>query len=264
MISLEKNIRTCKVDDGWANKIQSDRFLNPANMVCPIWQGIDSAGRPVCTDSYDTKTAGCNNAEDRVVVENNLRPNYIEYVNLSAMGYEGDLYGGKSTYPIPGYGNFGLDMNATDIPPCCINPSNSNQCCAPDSCSNQLSRITGYENASSPIMYQGYMKGIMIPPNVKNMNNADVSLGNLNNVRCNPSTTNFYSNNMNGSNSMNNNIMRGMSYAAGNYNEVKENGINEGFCGTRRNMISQAEQYRRNQWEQNQYISNINKRRSGF
>ena len=46
-ISLEAAIRTCKVDTGWANKVESDRFLNPNNMMCPIWTGVDSAGRSV-------------------------------------------------------------------------------------------------------------------------------------------------------------------------------------------------------------------------
>ena len=80
-ISLEGSIRTCKVDTGYANKVESDRFLNPENMVCPIWNGVDLTGRRVCPDSFYTKSAGCNSAEDRVVVENNLRPQYAEYVN---------------------------------------------------------------------------------------------------------------------------------------------------------------------------------------
>jgi len=90
-ISLEGSIRSCKVDTGWANKIQSDRFLNSNVMLCPPWNGYDTAGRPVCADSFFTKTAGCNSANDRVVVENSLRPQYIEYVNLDAQGIKGGL-----------------------------------------------------------------------------------------------------------------------------------------------------------------------------
>lgn len=90
-ISLEGSIRTCKVDSGWANKVQSDRFLNSNLMLCPPWNGYDTAGRPVCADSFVTKTAGCNSANDRVVVENALRPQYIEYVNLDAQGIRGGL-----------------------------------------------------------------------------------------------------------------------------------------------------------------------------
>lgn len=91
-ISLEASIRTCKVDTGWSNKLQSDRFLNPQLMVCPVWNGQDSTGRRVCPDSFVTKTAGCNSAEDRVAVENYQRPQYMEYINLDAQGIRGDYY----------------------------------------------------------------------------------------------------------------------------------------------------------------------------
>lgn len=92
-ISLESAIRTCKVNTGWANKIESDRFLNPNMMVCPIWNGVDQFNREVCPDSYYTKRAGCNSAEDRVAVENAVsRPQYIEYLPLSANGVKGHIY----------------------------------------------------------------------------------------------------------------------------------------------------------------------------
>lgn len=92
-ISLEGSIRTCKVDTAYAPKVFSDRFLNPGNMVCPVWNGYDSAGRPACPDSFMTKSEGCNSAEDRVFVENYQRPRYVEYVNLSAGGIDGEFYG---------------------------------------------------------------------------------------------------------------------------------------------------------------------------
>ncbi|MDC3333028.1 hypothetical protein OAV62_02190 [bacterium] len=88
-ISLEGSIRTCKIDSGWADKLYSDRFLNPSNMLCPPWNGVDTSGRPVCSDSFQTKTPGCNSASDRVIVENALRPQYIEYVTLDAEGIKG-------------------------------------------------------------------------------------------------------------------------------------------------------------------------------
>jgi len=92
-VSLEAALRTCKVDTGWASKVQSDRFLNPNIMVCPVWDGFDTAGRMVCPDSFYTKRAGCNSAEDRVVVENNVsRPQYMEYINLNANGISGEIY----------------------------------------------------------------------------------------------------------------------------------------------------------------------------
>ena len=92
-VSLEAALRTCKVDTGWANRIQTDRFFNPDNMVCPVWNGMDVAGRRVCPDSFYTKRAGCNSAQDRVVVENNVsRPQYLEYINLNAAGVKGQIY----------------------------------------------------------------------------------------------------------------------------------------------------------------------------
>ena len=92
MLSLEGALRTCKVNTGWANRIQSDRFENPNLMVCPVWNGVDLAGRPVCADSFYTKRAGCNSAEDRVIVENAVsRPQYIEYLNLDAAGITAPL-----------------------------------------------------------------------------------------------------------------------------------------------------------------------------
>jgi hypothetical protein len=140
-ISLEAAIRTCKVDVAYANKVQSDRFLNPDNMVCPIWGGVDTAGRSVCPDSFVTKTAGCNSAEDRVMVENDQRPQYMEYINLSANGIGGNIYGNTS-YPNEMdwensgmastkldnmnkiTGQFGNQFRATNYPSCGYNSYN--------------------------------------------------------------------------------------------------------------------------------------------
>ena len=92
MFSLEGALRTCKVDTSWANRIQSDRFENPELMVCPVWTGFDNSGRPVSADSFYTKSPGCNTPEDRVYVENALRPQYFQYVNLDASGLGGNIY----------------------------------------------------------------------------------------------------------------------------------------------------------------------------
>ena len=98
-VSLESALRTCKVDTAWATRIESDRFLNPNNMVCPVWNGMDTAGRNVCKDSAYTKRAGCNSATDRVAVENNIsRPQYMEYITLSANGIAGNIYGRTDQY----------------------------------------------------------------------------------------------------------------------------------------------------------------------
>ena len=87
MISLQGSLQTCKVNTGYANKLQSDRTENPSNLLCPIWNGLDAYGRAACFDSYNTKSAGCSSASDRVVVENYLRPTYVEYIPLDAQGY---------------------------------------------------------------------------------------------------------------------------------------------------------------------------------
>lgn len=134
-LSLEAAIRTCKVDSGWADRVQSDRFFNPNLMVCPVWNGMDSAGRTVCPDSFVTKTAGCNSAQDRVLVENDQRPQYMTYVNLSAQGFTSDIYADtmgqqnlinstndlNSVRNCPGYGNFGTQMSANTLAPCAYN-----------------------------------------------------------------------------------------------------------------------------------------------
>jgi hypothetical protein len=95
-LSLEASVRTCSVNVGEANRIQSDRFFNPNNMVCIPWNGVNNKGQEVCPDSFWTKTAGCNSSEDRVLVENALRPKYMNYVTLNAGGLDGNIYGNVS------------------------------------------------------------------------------------------------------------------------------------------------------------------------
>lgn len=91
-ISLQGSIRGCRVDSGWASRIQSDRFENPQLMSCPVWNGSDIYGRQVCPDSFNTKNAGCNSSADRIYVENVLRPQYIEYITLDAQGITGNMF----------------------------------------------------------------------------------------------------------------------------------------------------------------------------
>lgn len=134
-VSLESAIRTCKVETGWASRIASDRFLNPNNMVCPIWNGMDTSGRNVCENSFMTKRAGCNSASDRVTVENDVsRPQYMEYITLSANGLKGNIYGDTMGYQdsklrtdyinqLPDVtGNFGLQLGANVGPGCGTTP----------------------------------------------------------------------------------------------------------------------------------------------
>jgi hypothetical protein len=54
---------------------------------------MDSAGRKVDANSFYTKYQGCQSANDRIVVENDLRPQYMEYVTLDASGIEGTNQG---------------------------------------------------------------------------------------------------------------------------------------------------------------------------
>lgn len=89
-LSLSGSVRTCKVDQGWADRTQSARFQDPSLMVCPNWKGTDLTGRPVSYDSFYTKSAGCNLSADRVLVENYLRPQYMTYISLDARGFHND------------------------------------------------------------------------------------------------------------------------------------------------------------------------------
>lgn len=91
-ISLKGSIRGCRIDSGWANRIQSDRFENSNLMVCPPWGGVDNLGREVSRDSWNTKTAGCSNPEDRIGVENYQRPQYSEYITLDTSALSGNMY----------------------------------------------------------------------------------------------------------------------------------------------------------------------------
>lgn len=91
--SLTKSIHTGNFNTANANRIESDRFLNPNNMVCIPPTGLDLVGRTVCRDSFYSKTPGCNSAMDRVSVESELRPNYAAYMNLNMTAINGEFYG---------------------------------------------------------------------------------------------------------------------------------------------------------------------------
>lgn len=104
MISLRRSIKDCKVDTSWTERLQSDRFENPDNMMCPVWSGRDLTGRPVTEDSFYTKVEGCNTPLDRVDVENTLRPQYMETTTTDAYGFRADIYqgdNGNGNRPIP-------------------------------------------------------------------------------------------------------------------------------------------------------------------
>jgi hypothetical protein len=138
IVNLESALRTCKTNTAHAERILSDRFLNPKHLVCPAWNGLDAAGRVSCADGFKTKSAGCNSAQDRVSVESMLRPQYMQYISDNL----GTAY--NKNYKIPegvkqeGFeimslenprsqwsditGSTGIDMNAIVYPSIC-NPS---------------------------------------------------------------------------------------------------------------------------------------------
>jgi hypothetical protein len=87
--SLQASLATCKVRTENADKVQSDRFLNTNALACNTWNGTDLVGRSVCPDSFMTKAPGCNSAEDRVLVENEVtRPYYYAFIGLNNYGLE--------------------------------------------------------------------------------------------------------------------------------------------------------------------------------
>lgn len=90
-ISLEAAVRTCKVSTGWAPRIQSERFQDTKNLLCPTWNNVDTIGRNVCPDSFYTKREGCNSPLERITIENNNRPRYFGYITLNAEGMSGGI-----------------------------------------------------------------------------------------------------------------------------------------------------------------------------
>lgn len=123
-LSLTGSIRTCKVAVGNANRVQSDRFFNPANNLCIQPNEFDSAGRPSCPYSLRTTAPGCNSAAERILIENDLRPKYSQYISLDVDGItNGGLSSTTTQYdnsvrnqfvkntPYIG-GNFGVQMSA--------------------------------------------------------------------------------------------------------------------------------------------------------
>jgi hypothetical protein len=82
----------CRFTAGNANRLQSDRQLfNTNEMLCPVWNGSDSAGRRgICANSFKTLSAGCDSPLRRTLIENALRPKYFEFITLNARGLEGN------------------------------------------------------------------------------------------------------------------------------------------------------------------------------
>ncbi|MDB4726408.1 hypothetical protein OAF54_03135 [bacterium] len=81
-------IRTCHVDTSYADKVQSDRFLNPNEALCPVWTGRDNAGRQANVNSFMSEKRGCGEMQNhRIEVENNVgRPQYVHFATLHSQG----------------------------------------------------------------------------------------------------------------------------------------------------------------------------------
>ena len=87
--SKDNNCRVFWAEQDWAPIFQSDRTLNPNNMVCPPWPGVDAYGRPSSSISHNNALfgqAGCHNASERILVENQLRPQYVDNIQLNPGG----------------------------------------------------------------------------------------------------------------------------------------------------------------------------------
>ena len=95
-VSLTANLLTDKVSPGAAAQSFTYRIQEPSAQMCPVWNGQDLAGRPVCEYSFYTKRAGCNSSLDRITVENFLRPKYTNYVTTNAAGIAG--YNGQENF----------------------------------------------------------------------------------------------------------------------------------------------------------------------
>ena len=132
-LSLNASLRTCRLPTGEASRIQSDRFLNPNNMVCIPWNRFNSKGQLVHPDSFYTKSPGCNSADDIMSVETHLRPQYATYINLNTAGIDGDIYGNPTAWEESGEanawsdsrnditGSFGNQWQSTNYKTCGMN-----------------------------------------------------------------------------------------------------------------------------------------------
>lgn len=78
------SLKTAKTSNGLGGFAFSTRILNPKNQVCPARFLVDSYGRDgAAIDSLDTLScAGAFDPTVRIDVENALRPQYGEYLNV--------------------------------------------------------------------------------------------------------------------------------------------------------------------------------------
>lgn len=92
-VSLTANILTSKVNIGNAARLRTYRIQDPSAQMCPVWNGMDLTGRQSGEYGFYTKVEGCNSAQDRIAVENTLRPQYVNFIpTLNAEGISGYIY----------------------------------------------------------------------------------------------------------------------------------------------------------------------------
>ena len=100
-VAIGDALNISKIDAGYASNIGSQRVVGDAQ-VCIPWNGFDDVGRAVSASSYYTKQPGCNQAWDRISVENTIhRPQYTEYAALNLSGLLG-VPQVANNYPAPG------------------------------------------------------------------------------------------------------------------------------------------------------------------
>lgn len=95
MSALQQHVRRYgHVDPGYASRFQSDRTLNPNEMVCPPRHLYETMGRPAGQYSVNTTTAGCSDATERIQAENTNR---LQTFSTSTLNQYGLTYGGNCT-----------------------------------------------------------------------------------------------------------------------------------------------------------------------
>jgi hypothetical protein len=160
-ISLLSSIQTCKVDTGWANKIQSARFQDPNLMMCPVWNGFNTKGQRVCPDSFMTKRAGCNTPMDRVAVENALRPQYAEYINLDAQGFQSNgMYADNMNWTNAGHQQASVDNIQANNPNFGLQFGHSTYQRCPAQYSQAMSQM-GYNDRNAQQLQEGFQANQM-------------------------------------------------------------------------------------------------------
>ena len=82
-VSLSSALRSSRVGAGIAPGGQSARFLKTCDLSCPLRENRDVYGREVCINTLNTKTQGCDTAEDRILAENALRPNLYDFLDYN-------------------------------------------------------------------------------------------------------------------------------------------------------------------------------------